>query len=149
MIKSFQMKVFVVLLVLTSLSFTSCVTKGCTDPLSIDYNEKADKDDGSCNYEGKVVLWYNSSTSGIMSNYGITSLTYYIGGLDMGTYDHTTFWASVPDCDDASSISVALKIPKDEVKTYVYSAIDQNGVEQFTGSIAVSLNSCTSHEIHY
>jgi hypothetical protein len=143
------MRIYLIALIVCSFTLNACVNKGCTDPESIDYNADADKDDESCNYEGKVVFWYDSSTSGLMTNYGITSLTYYIGGIDMGTFDHSIYWDSAPDCDEENTISVALKIPKDEIKTYVYSAIDQNGVEQFTGSVSVSLNSCTNQKIEF
>ncbi len=36
------------------LSGVSCKKKGCTDPLANNYNEKAKKDDGTCNYDPTI-----------------------------------------------------------------------------------------------
>ena len=44
------------LLVFTSFSFTGCKQEGCIDPLAVNYDEEADKDDGSCIYETQLKL---------------------------------------------------------------------------------------------
>ena len=33
-----------------ALTFTSCKKKGCTDPTATNYNDKAKKDDGKCEF---------------------------------------------------------------------------------------------------
>jgi hypothetical protein len=44
--------IFFLMTLAVSLSFQSCKEKGCTDPLSVTYDEDAEKDDGSCEYGG-------------------------------------------------------------------------------------------------
>lgn len=38
----------------------SCKKEGCTDPLALNYNEKAKKDDGSCEYKDVIVFSFTS-----------------------------------------------------------------------------------------
>ncbi len=37
-------------------SIQSCKKKGCTDPVAINFDEKAEKDDGSCTYPPEIVI---------------------------------------------------------------------------------------------
>ena len=49
---------FVLFLSITTIAFTACKKKGCTDPTATNYNENAEKEDGSCVYpapEGTTV----------------------------------------------------------------------------------------------
>ncbi len=39
-------------IVLVVVSFSSCKKKGCMDPISINYDSKAEEDDGTCEYAG-------------------------------------------------------------------------------------------------
>ncbi len=41
---------FSVILLAAALTLASCNRKGCTDPTALNYNEKAKKDDGNCEY---------------------------------------------------------------------------------------------------
>ena len=46
----------VVALSVATVFTTSCKKKGCTDPEALNYSEEAEKDDGSCSYEGAMVF---------------------------------------------------------------------------------------------
>jgi hypothetical protein len=45
------MKIFSFLILLLSLTFTSCDREGCTDPNANNYDDKYENDDGTCRYD--------------------------------------------------------------------------------------------------
>ena len=53
----------VVALSVATVFTTSCKKKGCTDPEALNYSEEAEKDDGSCSYEGAMVFYYDEATA--------------------------------------------------------------------------------------
>ena len=79
-------KVTLILICLTmigGLSFTnSCKKdtkiKGCMDKDSYTYSAAAQEDNGSCLYEGEVVIWYDQAASTGLIGVGATALTYYL-----------------------------------------------------------------------
>lgn len=49
-------------------SIQSCKKKGCTDPIAINYDDQAEKDDGSCTYPPEIVINGNVTTPQSYSN---------------------------------------------------------------------------------
>ena len=44
-------KLITLLMCISLITFSGCGKKGCTDPNSVNYNQDATKDDGSCQYD--------------------------------------------------------------------------------------------------
>lgn len=92
--------VFLFSIFLTSSIYISCSKdEGCTKPGAINYDKDADKDNGSCKSEGKVMFWINSSTNSTLLVKGIDSLYFYIGSKFIGAQSIHSYHLSEPECD--------------------------------------------------
>src|SRR5512133_3302765 len=104
-----RLTLFTILLFLTvAFISTSCSKKdrGCMDPDSVNYDKFAEKDDGSCRYEGYAVIWYGEDASEGLVVDGATSLKFYLDNELIGSTQTGSFWATEPDCGDNGSISL-------------------------------------------
>jgi hypothetical protein len=142
-----MLKLIPVFLVATALLLTSCKKEGCTIPEASNYSEKAKVDDGSCVYNGNILLWYDAETKSIMDLNNITSLTYTIDGVEIGTYtsDKDSEWA--PECEAEGSIGRTLVYGTTEPRTITYSVVDNNGTERFSGSIGITPPDCVKKKL--
>ncbi len=134
---------------LAVLTFNSCKKEGCTNADADNFDSAAKKDDGSCTYTGEVVLWYNSTTSDDLDFDGITTLTYYVDGVVVGSSSASVFWTGAPDCGTNGSITVTKDLGTSNSKSFNYSVKDQDGDEAWSGTLNFVGNQCTAVELTY
>jgi hypothetical protein len=144
--KSFKL-LSIGLLVVGATFFTSCKKEGCTDPDSKTFNADAKKDDGTCQYEGRALLWYGQTTSTELQNDGATTLTYYVDGQVVGSSATSVYWTSSPECGQNGSITVTKDLGGVKNKSYTYSVKDQTGFEYWTGVLNFTANSCEAVQL--
>jgi len=142
-----KLKLVLMALPITLLLMSSCKKEGCTDPDSKTYNADAKKDDGSCQYEGNSVLWYNETTSNYLQDDGAITLTYYVDGVVVGSSATSVYWTGSPDCGQNGSITITKDLGDVKSKSYTYSVIDQTGYEYWAGSLNFMANTCEATEL--
>ncbi len=99
---------------------------GCMDPLSLNYNSAATIDNGTCQYKGQAMFWYNSN--GTMATVTIGSETEYI------TMYYST---SYPACGASGCATFSLP-----PGTYTYSA--HSTYSTWNGNVTVTSNGCST-----
>ncbi|HEX2919702.1 MAG TPA: hypothetical protein VHO50_00915 [Bacteroidales bacterium] len=140
---------FTGLFLAVALISNSCSKKdrGCTDPDSVNYDKFAEKDDGSCRYEGYAVIWYERDTSEGLIADGATALKFYLDDQLIGSSAAGTFWADQPDCGDNGSVSVTKDLGKEKKKKFTLSVRDQVNFEYWNTPIDMEGNTCLSIEL--
>lgn len=121
--------------------------KGCTDPDSVTYDEQAEKDDGSCRYEGYAVIWYGQKASAGLVADGATALTFYINNEVVGSSAASVYWASEPDCGDNGTISITQDLGREKTKKYTLTVKDQDNFEYWKTDITFEGNACLALEL--
>jgi hypothetical protein len=86
--------------------FASCDRKGCTDITAANVCSKCNSDDGSCIYQGNIVVWWNEATvQNWKVNYNTASVNIYIDGVLVNSIPTTTYWLVAPSCRDNGSVT--------------------------------------------
>jgi hypothetical protein len=127
--------------------FASCKKEGCTDKNASNYSPDADKDDGTCKFEGQIVFWYNEATSVGLNDLGSSSLTFYFDGAVVGSTAADVFWTSAPTCGANASITVTKDMGLAKNKSYTYSVVDDFGDTIWTGTVTLDGNTCLAFQL--
>jgi hypothetical protein len=136
---------FSIIILCSAVTMDSCKdnsVRGCTDPDSYTFDPLAEKDNGSCLYEGEAVIWYDEEASAGLTADGATALTFYLNGDVIGSSATSVFWRTAPDCGDNGSITVTQDLGKNKRETFSLSVKDQDGYEYWKTPVDIQANSC-------
>lgn len=123
-------KIFFVLVVCL-VSFSSCKKKeGCTDSSALNFDNTADKDDGSCTYKGSITFWTASSSFGV--------ITVNLNGTSALV---TSYYTGVPSCS-ANGCATFQQNPGD----YYFTASD--GSTSWSGMVHVGSKGCNTLQLY-
>ena len=108
---------------------------GCNQATATNYDAKADANDGSCRYICDATFWMDSTTVANFATEGVTSLTYFLDGIEVGTSGTTTPYSSAPACGATGTLLIDYDLVKEPSKTAVLVVKNQDDVEVYTTSI--------------
>ncbi|OFY87144.1 MAG: hypothetical protein A3F72_16700 [Bacteroidetes bacterium RIFCSPLOWO2_12_FULL_35_15] len=131
---------------------TSCKKKirGCTDPAATNYKTSANEEDGSCTFEGSVVLWYGQTTSDLLIQNGHSFLEYSIDYSYADDSDCSAYYTTAPNCGESGSVTVTKNLGNSSSKSFYYSVVCV-GTDSvlWSGNLTFTAKTCTKHELHY
>jgi len=138
------MKYALLLLITLPLALSSCRERGCNDPDAINYEDSANRDDGSCRYATKVIFLSSDATQTMIDNGSQYSVQFQ--GLDYVPHNTSTF-------DETESciqhhIEVVLEKKKARTLDYTITQSDSSGVSTSTeAQVTLVANHCHVIEI--
>lgn len=106
--------------------------EGCTDVTAINYDYQAGTDDGSCEFEGEVIFWINQIDI-------YDTITVRIDGIEMGYI--TRSYSHPPECGANGTFTLAT-----EPGRYSYYAISKTG-KHWEDSVNIYKNRCKNIQL--
>ena len=136
--------------ILALLPFVACKQEGCIDPSAINYSSEAEKDDGTCTYNGRAVCWFTSVTATNCVNASIPAIDFYIDGVQQGSVSVTQFSTVQAECGGSEGITAVLDLGTGESVSKAYKIMEggTSNVLQ-SGTVLVSKDVCHWIEFNY
>ena len=133
---------------IVALSMFSCAKPGCTDPLATNYNSSANKSDGSCTYQTKLIFWQDLSAAQSWSTVGVTSLKYYVNGNYIGSSVATEYYPSQPSCSATGQAAQTINLGQNTTGSVNVKITDQNGQSWYDEYITVNNSECNYYQFY-
>src|SRR5437879_2028603 len=100
--------------------------KGCTDSASTNFCSDCKEDDGSCQYQGQMVVWWNKTFADSATTLGVSSIKVYVDGIFINNYVTSTNWTGAPGCGANGSITVTKSLGGSKSKSFSVAMKDQS-----------------------
>jgi hypothetical protein len=146
-------KITTIILVMSTVLFSSCKKEGCTDENATNYVDGANKDDGTCKYSGKSIFWFDSNTAVNLAGDLLTTLEVYIDNQLVGSIEIDQYTDEIPTCGSGLGINYNIDLGNSTSKTisYTVKSKDISNVEQTvnSGTAAITGGVCKTIEIIY
>ncbi len=136
-----------------SMAILSCKknVSGCTDPMSDNYTAEANVEDGSCNYHGNLIAWYDTITRDSLLANNVASVTIFV---DNETFQNINpsfiLWSSQPECS-TSSIGNWITMQGVKNKTISVTAKASDGsnseIRSWSQSMTINAGECKLYQI--
>jgi hypothetical protein len=121
--------------------------EGCTDRDSKNFDPTANVENGNCEYEGQMIIWFDNSIANTLKGFGALALTYYLGGQNIGYNTVNDFWSLAPECGRSGTITALRDLGKDKTQVDTLSVKDQTGFEFWHEAVTFTANNCVIHRL--
>ncbi len=138
--------IYLVTLILFTFNFLSCKKDGCRDKDAVNYCKDC-KDGGGCQFEGKLVFWYDESTVKELFNQGVTGTSvfrYFIDGDLVGSAPANIYWTGPPPCGQNNAVTAKMSLGSNKTKTVTVRIIDENDQMVWFFDVELQANQCLS-----
>ena len=144
-----KLLLFSIVFLTLSVFISGCGTgnSGCKDTTAKNYKSSADKN-CCCQYDADVVWWMTEATADTYrTDLGITTLTYTLDGVIIGTSTTDNFCAAEPVCGQEGAKNYSCVLDRKEPVVFAGEVKGDNGTIIWSGNVSVTANGCTKIEI--
>ena len=144
MIKSLSL-----ILILVSLLFTSCIKEGCTNAFALNFNKEAEKDNGTCHYEGRITFYFDQIQAVHMASNGATEVNFYIDNDFSGRLSIDEFHDGTPNCEAQNALTITEYFSDPTAHFKLLKLKDQNDDLILSSSVYFSGGECLIEKIDF
>jgi hypothetical protein len=134
----------ITLLVCVLTIFTSCKKEGCIDKDALNYDAKAKKDDGSCEFSASVVFWIDEEGQAFLDDQNAYILTFLFNDKIKGIKFANSLEVKekAPSCRADGAITFTQFLGNDKTYFGFYSVVSEMGDIIFAGPLFLNANQC-------
>lgn len=123
---------------------------------AFNFDQSAEKDNGTCEYEGSAIIWWDESTK---NHFVITEpynsvLSFYIDDEIFYEITPYAFWTAAPNCSDSTGVPLTfylggIKTGIANIKITVGVPGNYTSTVYSEWAVEIFANQCTTYKMNY